>query len=204
MVAQPLYSTEDYQAFERGSDERHEYLDGFIYAMAGESPTHADISANLVILIGEQLRDSPCRVRTKDTKIRSGPRRRQTMKGLFSYPDVVVIRGEPEYLDDRQDVVINPAVIIEVLSESTEARDRGAKFHRYQTWSPTLTDYVLVSQVTPLIEHFQRQADDSWSYHIYQGIEDSFTIKSINCTLKLAEVYARIAFPEESDELGPS
>ncbi len=207
MVAQPLYSTEDYLAFERGADERHEYLDGFIYAMAGESPTHADISpthadisANLVGLVHEQLRDSPCRVRTKDTKIRSGPRQRQTMKGLFSYPDVVVICGEPEYLDDHQDVVINPAVIVEVLSESTEARDRGAKFHRYQTWSPTLTDYVLVSQVAPLIEHFQRQADGSWSYHIYQGIEDSFTIQSINCTLKLTEVYARIAFPEESAE----
>src|SRR6266550_1836784 len=207
MVAQPLYSTEDYLAFQRGADERHEYLDGFIYAMAGESPTHADISpthadisANLVGLVHEQLRDSPCRVRTKDTKIRSGPRQRQTMKGLFSYPDVVVICGEPEYLDDHQDVVINPAVIVEVLSESTEARDRGAKFHRYQTWSPTLTDYVLVSQVAPLIEHFQRQADGSWSYHIYQGIEDGFTIKSINCTLKLTEVYARIAFPEESAE----
>jgi Uma2 family endonuclease len=207
MVAQPLYSTEDYLAFERGAGERHEYLDGFIYAMAGESPkpaditpTHADISANLVGLVHEQLRDSPCRVRTKDTKIRSGPRQRQTMKGLFSYPDVVVICGEPEYLDDHQDVVTNAAVIVEVLSESTEARDRGAKFHRYQAWSPTLTDYVLVSQVAPLIEHFQRQADDSWSYHIYQGIENSFTIKAINCTLKLAEVYARIAFPEESAE----
>jgi Uma2 family endonuclease len=200
MVAQPLYSTEEYLAFEREADERHEYLDGFIYAMAGESPTHADISANLVILIGEQLRDSPCRIRTKDTKIRSGPRQRQTMKGLFSYPDVVVICSEPEYLDDHQDVVVNPAVIIEVLSESTEARDRGVKFHRYQTWSPTLTDYVLVSQVAPLIEHFQRQADGSWSYHIYQGIEVSFSIKSISCTLKLAEVYARISFPEESDE----
>jgi Uma2 family endonuclease len=113
---------------------------------------------------------------------------------------VVVICGEPEYLDDHQDVVTNAAVIVEVLSESTEARDRGAKFHRYQAWSPTLTDYVLVSQVAPLIEHFQRQADDSWSYHIYQGIENSFTIKAINCTLKLAEVYARIAFPEESAE----
>jgi len=98
MVAQPPYSTEDYLAFERGADERHEYLDGFIYAMAGESPTHADISANLVILIGEQLRDSPCRVRTKDTKIRSGPRQRQTIKGLFSYPDRIAF---PEESDDE-------------------------------------------------------------------------------------------------------
>jgi Uma2 family endonuclease len=200
MVAQPLYSAEEYLEFERQAEERHEYLDGFIYAMAGESPLHADISANLVILIGEQLRDSPCRVRTKDTKVRSGPTQRRMMKGLFSYPDVVVICGEPQYHDEHRDVVINPTVIIEVLSESTEARDRGVKFHRYQTWSPTLTDYVLVSQEAPLIEHFERQADGSWTLRIYQGIEESFTIKSINCTLKLSDVYARIVFPEESDE----
>jgi len=200
MAAQPLYSAEEYLEFERQAEERHEYLDGFIYAMAGESPLHADISANLVILVGEQLRDSPCRVRTKDTKVRSGPTQRRIMKGLFSYPDVVVICGEPQYHDEHRDVVINPTVIIEVLSESTEARDRGVKFHRYQTWSPTLTDYVLVSQTAPLIEHFERQADGSWTLRIYQGIDESFTIKSINCSLKLADVYARVVFPEESDE----
>ena len=200
MVAQPLYSAEEYLEFERQAEERHEYLDGFIYAMAGESPLHADISANLVGLLHEQLRDSPCRVRTKDTKIRSGPTQRRIMKGLFSYPDVVVICGEPQYHDEHRDVVINPTVIIEVLSESTEARDRGVKFHRYQTWSPTLTEYVLVSQAAPLIDHFERQADGSWSYHVYQGLEESLTIKSINCTLKLSDVYARIVFPEESDE----
>jgi len=200
MVAQPLYSTEEYLAFERKALERHEYLDGFIYAMAGESPLHADISANLVGLVHEQLRDSPCRVRTKDTKVRSGPTQRRSLKGLFSYPDVVVICGEPQYHGEHRDVVINPTVIIEVLSESTEARDRGVKFHRYQTWSPTLTDYVLVSQIAPIIEHFERRPDGSWSYHVYDKIEESLTIKSINCALKLSDVYARIVFPEESDE----
>ena len=200
MVAQPLYSAEEYLEFERQAEERHEYLDGFIYAMAGESPLHADISANLVILVGAQLRDSPCRVRTKDTKVRSGPTQRRSLKGLFSYPDLVVICGEPQYHDEHRDVVINPTVIIEVLSESTEARDRGVKFHRYQTWSPTLTDYVLVSQIAPIIEHFERRLDGSWSYHVYDKIEETFTIKSINCTLKLSEVFARIVFPKESDE----
>ena len=167
MAAQPLYTVEEYLAFERANDERHEYIDGLIYPV-GECPTqpdipgnHADISANLVILVGEQLRNSACRARTKDTKVRSGPTQRRMMKGLFSYPDVVVICGEPQYHDEHRDVVINPTVIIEVLSESTEARDRGVKFHRYQSWSPTLTDYVLVSQEALLIEHFERQADGS-------------------------------------------
>ncbi len=200
MVAQPLYSAEQYLTFERTAEERHEYLDGFIYAMAGESPTHADISANLVILVGEQLRDGPCRVRTKDTKVRSGPSVRRSLKGLFSYPDLVVICGEPQYHDEHRDVVTNPTVIIEVLSESTEARDRGVKFRRYQAWSPTLSDYLLVWQTAPVVEHFVRQAD-SWSYHLYEGLETSFIIKSISCTLSLADVYARVEFPEDEEEL---
>src|SRR5437588_12803924 len=94
MAAQPLYTVEEYLAFERANDERHEYIDGLIYPV-GECPTqpdipgnHADISANLVILVGEQLRNSACRARTKDTKVRSGPTQRRMMKGLFSYPDV--------------------------------------------------------------------------------------------------------------------
>ncbi|MGZ8848053.1 MAG: Uma2 family endonuclease [Pyrinomonadaceae bacterium] len=200
MVAQPLYSSEAYLAFERSADERHEFLDGFIYAMAGETPSHADISANLVGLLHERLRDSPCRVRTKDTKVRSGPHQVGTMKGLFSYPDAVVICGEPEYLDQHRDVVVNPTVIFEVLSETTEARDRGVKFHRYQAWSPTLTDYVLVSQVAPSVDYFHREADGSWSYHIHIGLDETFTIQSIDCTLKLLDIYARITFPPESEE----
>jgi len=205
MAAQPLYTVEEYLAFERANDERHEYIDGLIYPV-GECPTqpdvlgnHADISANLVGLIHEQLRDSPCRVRTKDTKVRSGPTQRRMMKGLFSYPDVVVICGEPQYHDEHRDVVINPAVIIEVLSESTEARSRG-KVSSLPDLEPALTDYVLVSQIAPIIEHFERRPDGSWSYHVYDKIEESFTVKSINCTLKLSDVYARIVFPEESDE----
>ncbi len=117
---------------------------------------------------------------------------------MFSYPDLVVICGEPQYHDEHQDIVLNPAAIIEVLSESTEAFNRGEKFHRYQLWNPTLTDYILVSQSAPVVEHYVRQADGSWSYSIYQGLEQSFSIASINCMLRLSEVYDRIVFPEEA------
>ena len=200
MVAQPLYTFDEYLAAERQAEERHEYLDGYIYAMAGESPAHTDISSNLVALVHGQLRGSPCRVRTKDTKVRSGPDPGQGrgFKGLFSYPDLVVICGEPQYHDDHKDVVLNPSVIFEVLSESTEARDRGVKFHRYQTWSPTLTDYILVWQLAPVIEHYVRQADGSWSYHVYTGLDQTFSISSINCTLRLRDVDDRVVFPEEA------
>jgi Uma2 family endonuclease len=203
-LAQPqLHCTvEEYLATERESEERHLYLDGYIYAMAGESPEHADICTNLVGELRAQLRGTPCRVRSKDTKVRSGPdpRSRRTRKGLFSYPDVVVICGEPQYQDEHRDVVLNPRVIIEVLSESTEAFDRGEKWLRYQTWSPMLTDYLLVSQSGPVIEHYVRQADGGWFYYVYRGLGQSFAIASIACTLRLAEVYDRIVFPAEADE----
>ena len=200
--AETLFTEVEYLALERASEERHEFLDGLIYLMAGESPAHGDICMNLSRIVSTQLLGSPCRVRTKDTKVRSGPNPKQvrSFKGLFSYPDLVVICGEPEYHDKHRDVVLNPAVIIEVLSESTEARDRGAKFHRYQTWSPTLTDYILVSQFAPVVEHYVRQGDGSWSYRIHQGLEQSFSIDSINCTLHLSEVYDRIVFPIEDAE----
>jgi Uma2 family endonuclease len=120
-------------------------------------------------------------------------------KGLFSYPDLVVICGEPQYLDRFRDVVINPSVIIEVLSQSTEQFDRTTKFMRYNNWNPTLTDYVLVAQSRPLIELYSRQADGSWNYRYAVGLESRLTIKSIHCTLSLAEVYDRVPFPFEEE-----
>lgn len=201
--SEPLYSIEEYLALERASEERHEYIDGYIYAMAGESGEHGDISVNLVREISVQLRGTSCRARSKDTKVRSGPIpiHPRSKQGLFSYPDLVVICGEPQYHDEHTDVILNPAVVIEVLSKSTESFDRGEKFHRYQVWNPTLTDYLLVSQNAPIIEHFSRQPDGSWSYKIYQGLDRSVTIESIGCELRLADVYDRINFEsQDSDE----
>lgn len=193
------FTVDEYLTLERASEVRHIYLDGELYAMAGESPDHGDVSANLVISVGSQLKGSPCRVRSKDTKVRSGltPMSGHGMQGFFSYPDLVVICGEPEYHDAHRDIVLNPTAIMEVLSPSTEAFDRGEKFTRYQTWNPTLTDYILVSQDRPQIEHFQRQPDGSWSYHRYAGLESSLTVASIHCTLKLADVYDRVVFATE-------
>lgn len=194
-----LFTADEYLALERAAEERHEYLDGQIFAMAGESPKHGDISVNLVVSLGSQLKGKPCRARTKDTKVRSGPepKFRKKFTGLFSYPDILVVCGEPEYHDAFKDVILNPKVIIEVMSPTTEAFDRGGKFTRYQKWNPTLTDYVLVSQDQPQIEHYSRQEDGSWSYNLYAGLSAKVVISSIKCTLKLADVYDRINFPEE-------
>ncbi len=194
-------TVEQYLVIERAAEERHYYLDGEIYAMAGESDAHGDITVNIVGSLFNQLRGTPCRARTKDTKVRSAPilSAGDSARGLFSYPDVMVICGEPEYHDALKDVVLNPKVIIEVLSESTEAFDRGEKFTRLQTWNPSLTDFVLVSQDTPQIEHFTRQADGSWSYRRTTGLDARVVIASLNSTLKLADVYERVVFITTED-----
>jgi Uma2 family endonuclease len=196
---QPIYTVDEYLALERSAEERHEFLDGRIYAMAGETGAHGDICVNLVITLGNQLKGTHCRARTKGTKVRSGPdpKPRQGASGMFSYPDVVVICGEPEYHDAYTDVVLTPTAVMEVLSPATEAFDRGEKFTRFQAWNATLTDYLLVSQDQPQIEHYSRRADGGWSYHRYPGRESSVTIPSIQCTLRLMDVYDRVAFRQE-------
>ena len=145
---------------ESAAEEKHEYLDGLIYGIAGESFEHNKICTNLAFLLHSQLRKSPCQTFAKDIKVRSGPAPEgaRSAKGLFSYPDLVVVCGEPLPYDKYRDIVLNPTVIIEVLSPSTEHFDRSGKWLRYQTWLPSLMDYLLVAQSEPLIEHYARQA----------------------------------------------
>ncbi len=199
---EPLFTVDDYLRLERAAVDRHEFLDGRVFAMAGESGPHGDVSANIVASIVTQLKGTPCRARTKDTKVRSGPERphHAGASGLFSYPDVVVICGEPVYHDEYEDVVLNPTAIIEVLSPSTEAFDRGEKFNRMINGNPTLQNYVLVSQQQPHIDVFHRQGDGTWKFEPIAGLEKTASIASIHCTLPLADVYDRIEFPPDSTE----
>lgn len=190
----PYYTAEQYLAWEREADERNEFVDGEIYAMAGESGAHADISMNLAVLLGGQLKNSDCRARTKDTKVRSGALKEHFGRGLISYPDMVVICGEPQYHDDHKDVVLNPKVIIEVLSDSTEEFDRGVKFTRYRNFNPTLTDYILISQDEPHVEHYIRVENGEWLLREFDGLDASFQIESIDCTISLSELYDRVKF----------
>lgn len=194
---QLIFTADEYLALERASEERHEYLDGQIYVMAGESPEHATICSNLTAALVNQLKGTPCQVWSKDTKVRSGPlpQVKWKTKGLFYYPDLLVVCGGGEYLDEHRDVLLNPRVLIEVLSPATEAFDRGEKFLRYQTWLPTLSDYLLVSQSSPVITHHVKRDDGGWSLYFYEGLEQSLFIESIHCTLWLADVYDRIIFP---------
>jgi len=125
------------------------------------------------------------------------------MQGLFSYPDLVVVCGAMQFHDQLRDVLLNPTLIIEVLSPSTEAFDRGEKFRRYRTWLPTLQDYLLVAQDKPLIDHYHRVEENRWELVSVEGLEASLHLASIHCTLRLADVYDRIIFPIEDPDLGP-
>ena len=190
------FSPEEYLAFERGTDARHEYLDGHVYAMAGESIEHSRICVNVAGELRARLKGSPCEVLSPNMKVVTSP------TGLFSYPDVVVICGEPQFYDERRDILTNPTVVFEVLSPSTEAYDRGEKFLRYRTQIETLREYVLVSQHRPLVEHYVRQPDGSWSYSSATNLDEAVDLVSIGCRLPLSEIYDRIVFPAGAGDAG--
>jgi Uma2 family endonuclease len=190
------FSPEEYLTFERGTDARHEYLDGHVYAMAGESIEHSRICVNVAGELRARLKGRPCEVLSPNMKVVTSP------SGLFSYPDVVVVCGEPQFYDERRDILTNPTVVFEVLSPSTEAYDRGEKFLRYRTQIKALREYVLVSQHRPLIEHYVRQPDGSWSYSSAASLDEAIELVSIDCRLPLSEVYDRIVFPAGAGDVG--
>lgn len=196
------YSHAEYLALEREAEERHEYLDGEVYAMAGESAEHGAICTNIGGQLYSQLRGRDCQAFVKDMKVRSGPapQRERAPKGLYSYPDLLVVCGELKFHDERRDVLLNPTVIVEVLSPSTEAFDRGEKWVRYQTWLPELSDYLLVSQSKPQLDHYHRGESGEWVYKLVNRLEDVLRLDSIDCALRLSEVYDRVSFPPEADE----
>jgi Uma2 family endonuclease len=195
MVTQPnpYFTPEEYLALEREADYKSEYLDGQIYAMAGGSPEHNAIGANLLGALVPQLRGGPCRSFTSDQRVKLEE------TGLYTYPDITIVCGERHFDDARRDTLLNPTLIIEVLSDSTEAYDRGEKFAHYRRVE-SLREYVLVSQNRPRIERYLRQPDGTWNYAAVDGLESEIRLDSIGCLLRLAEVYDGISFerPPES------
>jgi Uma2 family endonuclease len=178
---------DEYLAAERLSDYRSEYLDGGVYPMTGGSVNHILITGNVTAELISQLRTRPYRVLAIDLKVRMPDSRK------FFYPDVTVVCGELRFHDDRRDIILNPDLVIEVLSPSTEAFDRGAKFKAYRTIE-SLKEYVLVSQDKPLIEQFIRNGDGKWTYTTAEGLESSLALPSIECTLNLSAVYDKVDF----------
>lgn len=199
----PIYTAEEYLRLERDSEERHEYWDGEIFAMAGESDNHGTISTNLIAELRRQTKGSDCRIFSKDMKIRSGSDidLHKSLKGFFSYPDIVIVCGAIRHHDKFKDVVLNPKVVIEILSPTTENFDRGEKFRRYRENLPTLTDYALVSQNLPWIDHFRRGAKNNgeWILTPVRGLEAVWKLKNLDIRIPLADVYDGVEFPAEDE-----
>lgn len=202
LKSENFYTLEEYLEMERQSLERHEYIDGKIVWKESGSGAHSDICTNLIGEVHLQTKKTELQVRVIATKVKSGSftrTRNRRAIGMLLYPDLVVFeRGKVEYHDEQKDIILNPKVVVEVLSESTELFDRNTKFQRYRMFNPTLTDYVLVSQDKPLVEHFIRQADESWKLFIHFGLEETLSVESIDCKLKLTDIYDRIEFSREA------
>ena len=177
---------EEYLERERRAERRSEYRDGEIRAMAGASVPHNRINANLIAELHSRLKNSPCDVFSQDLKTR-------TTATKYAYPDVIVVCGEPEFLDEHEDVVTNPTVIFEILSPSTESFDRGDKFADYQQQG-SLQEYVLVAQDQVSVERFTRQVNGLWLYQRLHSREESLALESVDVSVPLDDIYYRLRF----------
>ena len=185
-----LFTPAEYLTFERKSETKHEYFAGTIYAMAHANARHSLLIVNLICELGTQLRKRPeqvyhCNMRLKVAKT-----------GLYTYPDVIVVSGNPQFEDNESDILLNPLVIVEVLSKSTEAYDRGKKFQHYRTID-TLMEYLLVAQDSYHVEHYVRQADGHWLLSEATDLQETVHLPTINCDLTLEDVYDKVEIVPE-------
>jgi Uma2 family endonuclease len=184
-VPKTLLSAEDYLDFERKAEFRHEFYKGEIFQMSGASREHNTIVFNLAREIGNQLRGKNCEGYANDMRVHI------PITGLFTYPDVVIVCGEPKFLDDEFDTLLNPIVLIEVLSPTTAGYDRGKKFWHYQSIE-SLREYLLVAQDEASVEHLVKQADGRWTVSEYTLPETKIELPSVEISLQISEIYERI------------
>ena len=180
---------EQYLEIDRAAEFRNELLDGEIVEMPGGSLRHATLRVNVIGALYPVLRTSRCQMFGCDLRVRVSSR-------TYTYPDLTVVCGQPMPSDDRQDILLNPTAIFEVLSSSTEKYDRGIKLQQYHSID-SLQDYILVSQDQVRIEQYTRRDANAWTFRDYQGPNETLLIESIGTSLPLARIYERIEFPAE-------
>ncbi len=185
-AVQTYLTPKEYLDWERKSDTKHEYLRGEIIAMSGASREHSLIVTNISGELYIQLKGGICEVHTNDMRVRTHP------ETSYFYPDVVVVCGEPRFADNAFDTLLNPIVLVEVLSPSTQAYDRGEKFKSYQQLT-SLQEYILVSQDEVHIEHYRRQ-ETEWKLTEFRSLENILSLVSIECALSLPDIYRRVEF----------
>lgn len=178
---------EDYLSLERAAETKSEYFDGEMFLMTGASRKHNLIATNAVRELSQQLKGRACEVYSSDMRVKI------PAAGLYTYPDVVVVCGEPQFEDDYVDTLLNPTLIVEGLSKSTASYDRGNKFSYYRTL-PSLAEYLLIAQGEYMAEHQVKQPDGKWLLADIRGIESIVELPSIRCALALSEVYDKVVF----------
>jgi Uma2 family endonuclease len=179
-----------YLALEQKAEFKSEYYDGEMFAMAGATPPHNKIKSQFEGELYLRLKGGPCSTTSSDQRVHI------FRTGLYTYPDIVVVCGEPEYDPEDANTLLNPRVIVEVLSPSTERYDRTTKFRHYRQ-IPSAREYILVSQDEPLIEQYVRGDDDRWTYYSYAGIDATFSLAMVDAKdIPLADVFRGIVFPE--------
>ena len=189
---QKFYSDEEYLAFEREAEDKHEFIDGEIVAMAGASREHNLIGTNTTIILGVQLRGKGCEIYANDMRVRM-------KKGRYGYPDIVVVCEKPNFADDEFDVLLNPLIVVEVLSKTTRFRDKTEKLKTYQKME-SIRGILLIEQTEPRIEHYIKQTPNQWLLRIYEYLGETIVLESLGCELPVAEIYAQIEFETNTDE----
>ena len=180
---------EEYLAIERAAEIKSEYHDGQMYAMSGVTRLHNLISVNLIRKLGQQLEDRPCELYAIDLRVQV----RET--GLSTYPDIIITCEQPRFADGKLDTLLNPQVIFEVLSDSTEQYDRDGKFAHFRQIA-TLQEYVLVARKAPAVERYHRQADDTWTRTDIAWPDGTLTLDSVGVAISIREIYARVFPPD--------
>ena len=185
--AKPYVTSEEYLALERQAEYKSEYHDGEIFAMTGASLTHNRITLNIGSALNVQLRGRECQAFTSDMRVHV------PATGLYTYPDVSVVCGEPQLEEEQLDTLLNPVLIVEVLSKSTARYDRIDKFSHYRS-IPSFAEYLLVSQDEYHVTQYVKQPDGRWLLTDIRGRESRVELASVQCVLALSEVYERVSF----------
>jgi Uma2 family endonuclease len=183
----PRITPEEYLELDRAAEEKSEYFQGEMYAMAGGTLRHSAIALECALALTHRARPRGCTVIAGNVRVRGGNRE------PFFYPDLFVICGEPQLADDKQDTVLNPMLVLEVLSPTTEDFDRGRKFEAYAK-IPSLREYVLVAQAEPRVTVYTRQPEDKWLLAAFAGLDAKLRLESLDCDIPLADLYGTVTF----------
>ena len=186
--AEKNYTVEEYLKMERRSATKHEFIDGKLLAAAGSSRLHNLIGTNTTVAIGSRTRGHKCEVYVNDMRV-------QLNRNRFSYPDVVVVAGEPKFADSETDVLLNPTVVVEVFSRATIGYDKTVKLESYLA-TDSVREILLIKEDEMRVEHYFKQNPKQWVYRIYNASDDIITLEAIGCKISVSEIYAQVKFDQ--------